>query len=85
MHQENPKYTRMQVSEMMKVARELQESDPETYNNGVGKELELNIHFGKEHDSIVKKFGRYPHRNEVMGRESTPEELQFLKDAARYG
>ena len=26
-----------------------------------------------------RRFGRFPHRNEILGRESTPEELAFLK------
>ncbi len=38
-----------------------------------------------EHRDIVVKFGRYPHRNEVLGRESTPEEIEYLKDARRFG
>jgi len=29
--------------------------------------------------SIIQKFGRFPHRNAVLGRESTPEELAFLQ------
>ena len=33
-----------------------------------------------KHKAIIDRFGRYPHRNEVMGRESTPEELAFLKE-----
>lgn len=32
------------------------------------------------HKAIVDRFGRYPHRNAVLGRESTPEELAFLKE-----
>lgn len=31
------------------------------------------------HRDIVARFGRFPHRNEVLGRVSTPEELEFLK------
>ena len=33
-----------------------------------------------EHKKIIDRFGRYPHRNEVLERESTPEELEFLKE-----
>ena len=33
----------------------------------------------KHHRSIVDRFGRYPHRNEILGRASTAEELEFLK------
>lgn len=32
-----------------------------------------------KHKKIIDRFGRYPHRNEVLGRESTPEEEEFLK------
>ena len=33
-----------------------------------------------EHDrAIVARFGRFPHRNAVLGRPSTPEEIEFLK------
>lgn len=32
-----------------------------------------------EHCDIIKKFGRFPHRNKVLGRESTAEEIEFLK------
>jgi uncharacterized protein (DUF924 family) len=32
-----------------------------------------------EHHDIIARFGRFPHRNEVLGRKSTPEELEFLK------
>lgn len=30
------------------------------------------------HKAIIDRFGRYPHRNDVLGRTSTPEELEFL-------
>jgi len=31
------------------------------------------------HRGIVKRFGRFPHRNAALGRESTPDEIEFLK------
>jgi len=31
-----------------------------------------------KHKRIIDRFGRYPHRNKVLGRISTPEELEFL-------
>jgi len=40
--------------------------------------LESNLKFEYAHRNIILKFGRYPHRNEILGRESTPEELIFL-------
>jgi len=30
------------------------------------------------HYAIIKRFGRFPHRNAILGRESTPDELEFL-------
>ena len=32
-----------------------------------------------KHKTIIDRFGRYPHRNAVLGRISTPEEAAFLK------
>ena len=43
--------------------------------------LENNHAFELKHKAIVDRFGRYPHRNAVLGRESTAEELDFLKGA----
>ncbi|MFT7687731.1 MAG: hypothetical protein ACI9FB_003088, partial [Candidatus Azotimanducaceae bacterium] len=40
--------------------------------------LESNLRFEQRHKDIIDKFGRYPHRNEALGRESTKEELSFL-------
>jgi len=34
---------------------------------------------------IVARFGRFPHRNDALGRKSTAEELAFLKDGPRFG
>lgn len=39
-----------------------------------------------EHRDIIARFGRYPHRNAALGRESTAEEASYLAgDAARFG
>ena len=35
--------------------------------------------YAKRHLVPIEKFGRFPHRNEILGRESTPEEIEFLK------
>jgi len=37
------------------------------------------VKFEEKHKAIIDRFGRYPHRNEILGRTSTPEELEFLK------
>ncbi len=38
----------------------------------------FNLEFSKHHRDIVKKFGRFPHRNEILGRMSTMKELDYL-------
>ncbi|MFQ5519338.1 MAG: DUF924 family protein [Mariprofundus sp.] len=40
--------------------------------------VEFNLEFELKHKTIIDRFGRYPHRNAILGRESTPEELTFL-------
>lgn len=37
-----------------------------------------NLEFERRHKAIIDRFGRYPHRNEILGRESTAVELEFL-------
>ena len=37
----------------------------------------------EEHSVIIKRFGRYPHRNEVLKRQSTDAELEYLAQASR--
>lgn len=41
--------------------------------------LENNLDFERRHRAIVERFGRYPHRNAILGRVSTAEEVDFLK------
>ncbi|WP_167632313.1 DUF924 family protein [Mariprofundus ferrooxydans] len=40
--------------------------------------VEFNLEFEIKHKIIIDRFGRYPHRNAILGRTSTPEELEFL-------
>jgi len=44
-------------------------------NNG----LQSNLDFEIRHKQIIERFGRYPHRNSILGRQSTDEEIAFLK------
>ena len=41
--------------------------------------LEDNLEFERRHKAIIDRFGRYPHRNAILGRTSTPEEAAFLQ------
>jgi uncharacterized protein (DUF924 family) len=38
-----------------------------------------NFDFELRHKAIIDRFGRYPHRNRILGRQSTAEELEFLE------
>jgi len=38
------------------------------------------LEWAGKHAVIVRRFGRYPHRNAILGRASTPEEIAFLKE-----
>ena len=40
--------------------------------------LEFNLDFELKHKAIIERFGRYPHRNAILGRASTEAELEFL-------
>jgi uncharacterized protein (DUF924 family) len=35
--------------------------------------------YSRRHRDIIERFGRFPHRNAILGRVSTPEEIEFLK------
>lgn len=39
------------------------------------------LDFERRHKAIIDKFGRYPHRNILLQRSSTPEEIAFLQEA----
>ena len=44
------------------------------------EEKPRNIKFSGRHLEIIERFGRFPHRNEILRRESTAEEIEFLKE-----
>jgi uncharacterized protein (DUF924 family) len=37
-----------------------------------------NLKYAQQHADIIRRFGRFPHRNRVLGRATTPEEQAFL-------
>lgn len=53
----------------------LEEQQDEALRKYVGNSLD----YAERHRVIIQRFGRFPHRNAVLGRSSTPEELEFLK------
>lgn len=44
--------------------------------NGIANNLEFEL----KHKMVIERFGRYPHRNQILGRESTPDELAYLAE-----
>jgi len=40
--------------------------------------LEANARFARHHRDLIRRFGRFPHRNAILGRPSTPDELDYL-------
>ena len=44
------------------------------------------VDYARLHRDLVERFGRFPHRNEILGRTSTEEELKYLEDGGeRFG
>ncbi len=52
---------------------------PEAAKDGVRSTLD----FATKHRDVIRKFGRFPHRNEMIGRASTEEEAKFLAEHGR--
>ncbi|MES9937608.1 MAG: DUF924 family protein [Sedimenticola sp.] len=46
--------------------------------------LEQNLKFAEHHRELVRRFGRFPHRNAILGRESTQEEVAYLKSPEAF-
>ncbi|MEE2760342.1 MAG: DUF924 family protein [Pseudomonadota bacterium] len=51
--------------------------------DGFGEERAIKAAY--EHLEAIRRFGRFPHRNAPLGRKSTAEELEYLKDPPRWG
>jgi len=43
------------------------------------------LKYAEEHRDIIRRFGRFPHRNKMLGRETTPEEKAFLDEGGFSG
>ena len=85
MHSEDSKVTAQCIEQYVKLDQDMKRSHPSEYEAGAKLFLANGIKQAKDHDKIVQDFGRYPHRNEVLGRKSTAEEEKYLETAIRYG
>ncbi len=46
--------------------------------------LESNLRFARHHHAIIEKYGRFPHRNAALGRDSTEAEIEYLKSKEAF-
>ncbi len=46
--------------------------------------LEDSLHFARHHRDLIARFGRFPHRNAILGRDSTPEEIAYLNSSEAF-
>ncbi len=70
-HSESLEHQQRCVELMETLEREVPEDWRETF--------ESFTRYAVAHCDVIKRFGRFPHRNAILGRESTPAELEFLK------
>ena len=52
----------------------------EACEGGLREVFDNNLRFAEQHRDIVERFGRFPHRNAILGRDSSAEELAFLEE-----
>eukprot|EP01068_Selenidium_serpulae_P011697 Selendium_serpulae@DN5707_c0_g1_i1.p1 len=74
MHSEDLKIQEKGVELFEKFIDEHDEQEEELRNRLAGS-----LKFAVAHRDIIQQWGRFPHRNEILNRESTPDEIAFLK------
>jgi len=77
-HSESPQHQQLSI----KYFTALRDEAPERYVD----DAEATLKYAIDHKAIVDQFGRYPHRNKVLGRESSADEIAYLRQGgATYG
>lgn len=71
-HSEDARDQALSVRKFQELCEEVEE--------GLKPVFEGFLDFAERHKVIIDRFGRFPHRNELLGRASTPEEVKFLKE-----
>jgi uncharacterized protein (DUF924 family) len=51
----------------------------------LSRALDLPVSRAEHHRDIVRRFGRFPHRNPILGRDTTPEEQRYLDEGGYMG
>ena len=73
-HVESLKVQNKSVAVYQKLARNAADAERDTF--------ETFAHFAELHRDIIEQFGRFPHRNAILGRENTALEAEYLADDA---
>jgi uncharacterized protein (DUF924 family) len=77
-HAESRKVQKKSVEIFKRLAKAVSPTYRETF--------ETVAQFAELHHDIVERFGRFPHRNKVLGRKNTPEEEEYLAgDGPSFG
>ncbi len=71
-HSENIEVQERSVQLFQSLLQEAPEDKKASYED--------NLLYAKRHHEIIQRFGRFPHRNTILGRSSSPEEIEFLKE-----
>ena len=71
MHAESLAEQEMAVKLFSELVNEADEEEKKSFRS--------NLNFAVKHRNIIKRFGRFPHRNKILGRKSASEEIEFLK------
>ncbi len=61
------------------------ESQGADSENELADKLQNYVEHAREHRAIIHRFGRFPHRNQILERPSTPEEIDFLIEGKTFG
>lgn len=73
-HSENLADQNRCVALMKKLSEEVSDSAPNSAGGLTG-----GLDYAIRHRDVIERFGRFPHRNEILSRASTPEEIMFLQ------
>ena len=74
MHAEDIQAQRLSVGYFAELVEESRGKNP-----GNTHYYRYSLDYANRHRAIIDRFGRFPHRNKILGRTSTPEEIEFLK------
>ncbi|SHM87129.1 Uncharacterized conserved protein, DUF924 family [Duganella sacchari] len=74
-HAENMAMQEQSVALFMRMADAERNTASAATSQGIAGMLD----YAQRHREVIRRFGRFPHRNDILGRESTPEEVAFLK------